>query len=382
MEVQRTEDLDREAAPLREQLVATLESAGVLTDPAWREAFRRVPRHVFVPAYYDPSGLRICPEEPRLRRTWLVGVHSDEALVTQRTSGEPTSSSSQPSLMATMLHELRVADGQQVLEIGAGTGYNAALLAHRLGDDAVTSIDLAPGLTAAARAHLAAAGHAPCVITGDGADGWAERAPYDRIIATCRIDAVPTAWLRQLTEDGIILAPLGHGLVRLHRTGEAQAGGPFLGTAYFMPLRTETSGRGRAVPVDADPAEARTTRLSATDSADDGFRFLVSIIEPDLEWSRDLSAGRERCGVRVRAADGSTARLDRENRVAEAGPRRVWARLEEAHQVYEAAGRPGPERFGLSVDGDRQRVWLDSPDGPSWPLPRSQGRPEEATSPP
>ncbi|MCZ9339668.1 methyltransferase domain-containing protein, partial [Streptomyces sp. TRM76130] len=104
------------------------------------------------------------------------------------------SSSSQPSLMALMLAELRVADGDRVLEIGAGTGYNAALLCHRLGDDGlVTTVDLDPEITDSARRHLDAAGYHPAVVTGDGARGVPGRAPYDRIIATCALPAVPRA---------------------------------------------------------------------------------------------------------------------------------------------------------------------------------------------
>jgi protein-L-isoaspartate O-methyltransferase len=71
--------------------------------------------------------------------------------------------------MAAMLHSLDVREGMTVLEVGTGSGYNAALLATRLGDDAVTSIELDPALTQRARIALAATGHCPTVITGDGA---------------------------------------------------------------------------------------------------------------------------------------------------------------------------------------------------------------------
>jgi len=93
-----------------------------------------------------------------------------------------------------------------VLEIGTGTGYNAALFAHRLGPDAVTTIDLDRELTEVARAHLDAYGtpaaRAVAVVTGDGALGCPQRAPYDRLIATCELPQIPGAWLAQVRPGG------------------------------------------------------------------------------------------------------------------------------------------------------------------------------------
>ncbi len=120
------------------ELAAELAGQGVL-DPGWRAAFENVPRHVFVPAAYAADGT---PRDP------ACPAYRDESLTTQIARMPdtgmvvPTSSSTRPSLMARMLGLLDVAPGDTVLEIGTGTGYNAALLAHRLGDEAVTSIDI------------------------------------------------------------------------------------------------------------------------------------------------------------------------------------------------------------------------------------------------
>lgn len=359
-----TETIDRRAEELRAELVGALTAAGALPDPAWREAFAAVPRHLFVPCYYDVSGMRIGRES----RTdaWLRGVHTDSALVTHRHAGEPVSSSSQPSLMAAMLADLEVTDGCRVLEVGTGTGYNAALLARRLGDERVVSIDMQPELTAAARAHLAEAGYRPKVVTGDGGEGWAEDAPYDRIIATCQIDRVPLPWLRQLAEDGLIVAPLGQAVVRVRRTGRDRAEGRFRGDAYFMPLRTGAR-RPPAPPVEPSEDDRRGTELPPGAVNDGGFRFLAGLLEPGLTWRTDLTVAPS--SVSLRAEDGSTAHRYPDGTVAEAGPHQIWTRLEAAYRGYAAAGRPGPERYGITVDGPRQRLWLDSPDGPGWPLP-------------
>lgn len=186
---------DPEAAEARAGLVAEIARTGALDDPVWRTAFEEVPRHVFVPYYFvgRPGGydrLWSGDRDPERRRRWLHGAYLDGPLATRVRDGEQLSSSSQPSLMARMLAELDVRDGDRVLEIGAGTGYNAALLCHRLGDKLVTTMDLDPEITESARTHLATAGYRPAVVTGDGARGCPERAPFDRIIATCTLPSV------------------------------------------------------------------------------------------------------------------------------------------------------------------------------------------------
>jgi protein-L-isoaspartate(D-aspartate) O-methyltransferase len=148
-------------------------------------------------------------------------VYSDDSLVTKAkphaaghmlAGGQPlrvpTSSSTMPSLMARMLEALDVHDGMRVLEIGTGTGYNAALLAHRLGAANVVSIDIDPDLIDQARQRLAELGHSPTLLTGDGAAGAADHGPYDRIIVTAAVPEIPLAWIEQLTPGGKILANL------------------------------------------------------------------------------------------------------------------------------------------------------------------------------
>jgi protein-L-isoaspartate O-methyltransferase len=101
----------------------------------------------------------------------------------------------------------RVADGMRVLEIGTGTGWNAALLAHRLGHAAVTSVEIDPDITRQAAQALTAIGHTPKVVCADGSLGYPMDAPYDRVIATCAVSTVPYAWVAQTRPGGMILAP-------------------------------------------------------------------------------------------------------------------------------------------------------------------------------
>lgn len=308
----------------RTALVREIEASGAWRDdPAWREAFRAVPRHLFVPYYYlgVVGGYeRLWGEDPddRRRTRWLRGAYADAPLATRVRDGELVSSSSQPSLMAKMLVELDVREGDRVLEIGAGTGYNAALLAHRLGDDNVTTVDLDPEITESARRHLAAAGYHPAVVTGDGAAGCPERAPYDRIIATCTLSSVPREWLAQCRPGARILAPLATGLIALTVRDAEHAEGRFLHTpAYFVPLR---GGGARA------PQEQHIGGLPRKALQNELFRFLLELTAGSLDPHEALA---------------------------------LWQR----------EGRPVRERFGITVSGAYEWAWLDDPEGPYvWPL--------------
>ncbi|WP_232213020.1 methyltransferase, FxLD system [Saccharomonospora saliphila] len=153
-----------------------------------------MPRHEFVPetdldAAYNP---------------W-------QAVITHRFSdGTSLSCASAPHVVAMMLDQLVVEPGNKILEIGAGTGYNACLLAHLTGEDTnVVTIDIDPDVTAQASRNLAAAGHTDMhVVTGDGALGVPEHAPYDRLIATMSPWNIPRAWWRQLAPDARVVLPL------------------------------------------------------------------------------------------------------------------------------------------------------------------------------
>ncbi|MCA1223125.1 methyltransferase domain-containing protein [Streptomyces sp. 8L] len=305
-------------------MVRSMSAAGVLRDPAWRAAFEAVPRHVFVPYYYAGGG-RLWAGDPdeEARHRWLDGAYADTALGTRMRDGLLISSSSQPSLMAGMLDALDVRDGDRVLEIGAGTGYNAALLAHRLGDDRVTTVDLDPEITESARVHLAAAGHRPAVVTGDGARGCPERSPFDGIIATCALPSVPRAWIEQAAHGCRIVAPLATGLValRVEDTAEGRvAQGPFLSTsAYFVALR--------GAPERDEDAVRHGAGVPRHALSNDLFRFLLALSADSI------------------------------------GPL-------EAYRLWRHAHRPGRERFGVTVTDAGQWAWLDDPDGPHrWPLP-------------
>ena len=181
---------------LRQRLVEKLRADGVLRDPAVERALRTVPRHLFV------------PDVP------LEHAYSDNAIPTHEEGGLPISSASQPAIVAIMLQQLRVEPGMRVLEIGAGTGYNAALLAELVGPSgAVTTVDIGEEIAAEARGRLASAGYPRvAVIAADGAAGWPPNAPYDRIELSVGASDITPAWYEQLRIGGLVTLPLWLGI--------------------------------------------------------------------------------------------------------------------------------------------------------------------------
>ncbi len=115
---------------------------------------------------------------------------------------------SQPYMVALMVELLEVEPGQRILEVGAGSGYQAAVLAE-MGAE-VYGIELIPALANRAAAVLARLGYEQVhIITGDGSKGYAEAAPYDGIIVAAATPAISPAWVEQLREGGRIVAPVG-----------------------------------------------------------------------------------------------------------------------------------------------------------------------------
>jgi len=204
----------------RRDLAGALVAGGAIRSLWLQRAFEETPREVFVPRFYRRSGpgqkVLVDGTDPAQRDEWLRGVYTDDVLTVQVTpapdlidrAGAPTSSSSMPTVMAGMLEALDLQPGHHVLEIGTGTGYNAALLCQRVGAHNVTSVELDPSLANAARRALADLGLHPTVHAGDGAAGLAAAAPFDRIIATASTDHIPPAWIAQLAPGGAIVVDL------------------------------------------------------------------------------------------------------------------------------------------------------------------------------
>jgi methyltransferase of ATP-grasp peptide maturase system len=380
---------DEAAARLHTELAIDLRQKGVLDDPAWRRAFEAVPRHRFVPGFYDDGGLRdeygLFTWQPVTEATdrdrWLAGVYADQTLITQfdaiepdwdkpepRVGGAPTSSSTLPWLVMRMWADADIEDGHDVLEIGTGTGYSTALACERLGAEHVTSVDVDSRRLDQAAATLFDLEYFPTVATADGLYGYWPAAPYDRVVAACSVRAIPRQWLAQTRPGGKILATLSgwlHGYARALLTVgfDGTAGGPLLpGTISFMPARAHEAPRigdpARWAELAGSPSRAtRHAPERITAANDEAFfaRFLVQCAIPDAQLHEQDDTTRL-----IDAVSGSVAVLTRGNQggwlVREGGPRSLWQTAEAVLDAYDDAGRPSQEEFRLDIDADSHRV--------------------------
>ncbi|MGW4894729.1 methyltransferase domain-containing protein [Kitasatospora sp. NPDC004240] len=355
---------------------------------AWAPAFDAVPRSLFLPDLVWAHDMATGTSRPVDRtvdeQVWLAAAATDIPIVTQWDDGEhqgaepgtvPTSSASMPSLVASMLDDLRVEPGMRVLEQGTGTGWNAALLAHRLGDANVTTVEVDAAVSARARAALERAGYHPHVVCGDGALGHPPGAPYDRITATYGLREIPRAWIGQTRPGGLILAPFGthysnaDALVRLtvHRDGTAS--GPFLQPVEFMKMRSQRLRWPRNPPSGGTVTEHTTTATLPAHGRFDAFplaaglrlRDVVHAIQPHDDGARTLWL----YSLTTPAWAPATFRDgDGAHPVRQYGGRRLWDDFEQALTWWHRAGEPGAERLGLTVTPYGRQAWLDDPTRP------------------
>ncbi|MQS14924.1 methyltransferase domain-containing protein [Streptomyces kaniharaensis] len=370
-----------EQAAVRGLLRAVGDELGGPVPTEWKEAIKAVPRHCFLPERiwledgdggYAPCDIQRDPER------WFEAAYSDVPVVTQVNDGVepdgpddvwPSSSASAPSIVVRMLQDLDVKPGMNVLEIGTGTGWNAALLAHRLGAGHVSSVEVDQEVARQACGSLNAAGLSVDVLCGDGVRGWMLRQPFDRIISTCSVRHVPKAWIEQTTPGGIILTPwdnpmLCWGLLKLI-VGPDQAQGRFSPHSAFMLMRGQRRDLRifRDVVRDDHVPDESSMSLSPHQVAGDDWeaRFALGLKLGDVWTAWDHDSGR----LWVATTDArSWAAVDPDGErfiVWQHGPRRLWDEMEAAHRWWEQHDRPGPERFGLTVTRSDQWVWLDRP---------------------
>ena len=175
----------------RERMVTTQLEARDIDDPATLKAMREVPRHLFVPDYIKNT------------------AYSDRALPI----GEGQTIS-QPYIVAYMTQALKLEPNDKVLEIGTGSGYQAAVLAEIV--DSVFTIEIVEPLGIRARKTFEDLNYTNIYTRiGDGYHGWPEEEPFDAIIVTAAVQEIPPKLLEQLAEGGRMIIPVGR--TRWHR---------------------------------------------------------------------------------------------------------------------------------------------------------------------
>ncbi|MFF0446487.1 ATP-grasp peptide maturase system methyltransferase [Streptomyces sp. NPDC004609] len=379
------------AEALRRRLVELLVADDLLHDPEVRRAGETVPREIFLgPAIYRPSpppGTTVWTPTRRAdlsAEDWLRLSYENTTWVTQIdgvlaenatgpvTGGTPTSSSTLPGVILWMIEQAGVTRGKRVLIIGAGTGLSSAYVCEVAGQENTTAIETDPAAAERARKALAEAGYTPALITGDGLSGRPEEAPYDIVIAFCSVRHIPYGLLRQAKEGGTLLVTIagwgfGHGLVLLTADGGGGASGRFLpGYTSFMMARPHD--RPPHGPVELLPGAERPSRIDPALLDEWSGRFVAQLAAPSAER---LGVGAEQ--ILLDVATGSQARTRPDGSggwtVTQRGPLELWSAVEEAIAVWQNQGAPHLSEFGMTITPDAERVWIRTPDGPSWTLP-------------
>lgn len=370
-----------------DRLVAALDPAGRgEISESIKDAVRAVSRHQFIP---DVGLIRSDDGEPYLidreadPDAWYEAVYSRHAIVTQlddgRTpltalKGDYTSSASQPGTVADLLHHLQAEPGMQVLEVGTGTGWTAALLSHLVGDQGeVTSIEVDTAVSEQAAKNLGEAGFQPRLLVGDGALGCTDFAPYDRVHVTCGIRHVPYAWVEQSRPGGVIVLPwrpgFGVGLcLRLEVGTDGTAQGRVVDFAEYMWMREQRPASDETLP-----GERRQywTALDprAFDQIDAGVDLAVSALtgivtttnsgtDEGGEWWRMWLSDP---GV-LRSWAAVTCRPGSRIAVQQSGDRPLWDEVLQAYARWVSWGEPSWRDFGVTVTAKGQRIWLETPE--------------------
>ena len=361
----------------RQQLVDVMEQRGdwPQRSPWIRQAVTALPRDLFAPErLYDWDGHAYQPVDRATdpgRWAQLLFADPDAAAITRVAGGLPMSSLSCQAVVVDMLDSLLLEPGQLTLELGTGSGWNSALLAQRTGPHAVTSVELDAGLADAARARLSAVD----VQVGDGSQGWASAAPYDRVISTYAVDRIPWAWVEQTVPGGRIVTPWGRlGHVALTTAGDGRsATGWVQGLAQFMPARADLAHTRSYSEIrdgqDGDGARSVERDLAPL-NGNQHLRFALRVAAPGLR----ITTAVDQDGVNAWIHDGhrSWAALsavgDGRTVAHQGGPRRLGDELEAAWDQWLGLGSPDLYDYGITVTADEQYAWAVDPEtGPRWP---------------
>lgn len=321
----------------------------------WRPAIAAIPRHLFIPRWWSwsaagsgfGSDMWELADGPADNDNWLraaygnsslvtrVGpLHADHAALGDQPVGMPTSSATLPGLVVQMLRHAHLDDGADVLDVGTGSGYGCAVLAHRLGDLHVTSVDVDGYLTGVAAGRLARIGLGPQVLTCDATGPLA--GDYDRIVSTVAVRPIPASWLAALRPGGRLVTTIAGTtlIITADKTDDGGAVGRVeWDRAGFMHTRTGPDyppGLGEAVTAaqEADGDHVSVGRYPVVNimeawelwsmlglvapgiehryQQDDDGRRTAWMLHPDGSWARATSA------------DGDAPT------VHQSGPRRLW----------------------------------------------------------
>lgn len=372
-----THTLESEQA--RAHLVAALREQSALCSEPVAQAFLAVPRELFVTCFYEQEGFSWVKRtlDGFTSANWIAALYQDKPLVTLVDARNwPISSSSMPTVMAWMLEALDPRPGMRVLEIGTGCGYNAALLAHIVGDPTlVTSIEIEEDLARAAEQVLHAHIGAVAVYVGDGRLGETSRAPYDRVIATASSLGIPRAWYEQLAPGGCLVMDLQGSLHKssfliLEKAADGSAHGHFDPRfLYFIPLRSGAAVSAR--PVARLLREPVTGHVTLPDTratillSDNAFLWFLQWYAPGITLSRATVTQGSRAGqtfvTLIDAARETILQLyqfDGQWSGQQHGGTGLWETVERAYMEWERLKRPALDAYEVIWERHQERFAL------------------------
>jgi protein-L-isoaspartate O-methyltransferase len=378
------------------RLIGRLVTAGVLSDPAWLEAFARTPRDQFLDQIWRPVGPDrwelVGPGHP----DWLRMAFADTTCVTDLVDprGAPTGSPAvpgepvagmpgcavpAPSLAAAILHAADIAPTHQVLQIGTGSGWTAALLCHRIHDLRVITVEHDPQRARQAGTRLAGLGLRPRLIVADaihryhwqvdaGGD-YPQSLRFNRVVSTVAVHSIPTSWLTHTAPGGVIVTPLrgnalGGPLIHLTVTEPGAALGRFLPDTAALPDQYRLYDD----PALLDAALNSASPFPDTDTIDpadlhhSGLQMFFSLFTTHVFATTP--------GFWWLLHPDSTARIDvTTGDVAHRGDAYLWQYLRGLYQMWCQWERPTRRRFGITITPcphmpnkpATHRVWLDQP---------------------
>jgi protein-L-isoaspartate O-methyltransferase len=337
-----------------------------VTHPAspWASVVATLPRHLFVPHWWaraadeDRWALRDGPADEyawldaayadRSLVTQVGPLHADQAAVSDRPAGMPTSSATLPGLIVQMAGHGYLREGLDVLDVGTGSGYGCAVLATHVGDRHVTSIDVDAYLTTAAAGRLDDAGLHPRLETLDATGPLP--ATYDRIIATVAVRPIPPSWLAALRPGGRLVTTIADTALILtaDKTGDGHAVGRIeWDRAGFMAARSGPDYPPRLTELyesvrDADGDDISEGRYPVVDVLQAWELWsLLSVTVPGVEHRYRVN-GEFRTAWMLHA-DGSWARAtgpaDDPPEVHQGGPQRLWDILDDLRHQWLADGQ-------------------------------------------
>lgn len=369
-----------------------LRDQGLLTAD-WEDAFAATNRAAYIPRHvWVEDHTRTPRPVERGRQPWKRAVYSDEPIVIQLAEGrvtwpnisrEVTSSSTRPSVVMKMLRALDLERWNNVLHVGTGSGWTAALLGAYLDDRQVVSLEVDEEIAKWASRALRAAGHEKLeVYVSDGGEGFQLKAPYDRIISTAGVAAghVPTAWICQTRPGGKIVTPWSptlcdRGLLKLDVVHGDVAHGRIVDDVTCTRLRDQPLPHERAeemarlVESNASVTESMTWADPVEMSEDADALMAIGLHLPGVQMSVRVENAHEWRVLLydVATESASICHVTQEGRrnsiykVRRYGPRWLWEEAETAWRWWVDAGRPHRRMFGVTVTRTEQWCWLDTP---------------------